>query len=306
MTQNNEVFQQQADQHQYYQPYQLAALAPNSHLAHPEIQLHQLAIPHITAPAFNEGSQYMTESMQPVLSAEYSSATAIISPIQSISEITSPGIVMTTSQTHIQDELQRKHEELQQIISRQQEELRLVSEQLQMARCGLMPPIPTMIDAAAPFTTENRSEQMCPQTNFGASSSSSRNNQLIEMENTGDSYSVGHCNFMGNQYNNTGVGNEVVSYIELTASTTPVTNLHHQQSYSESQPFSSQQHSIHSLAQFPLHQQYQHDNVQMRDMSNFGYHYRTENIVTEENQMLLSDVTDDPNLMAYSETAEMP
>lgn len=39
-------------------------------------------------------------------------------------------IVMTPAQNQIQDELQRKHEELQQLIMHQQEELRKVSEQL--------------------------------------------------------------------------------------------------------------------------------------------------------------------------------
>lgn len=37
---------------------------------------------------------------------------------------------MTPAQNQIQDELQRKHEELQQLIMHQQEELRKVSEQL--------------------------------------------------------------------------------------------------------------------------------------------------------------------------------
>nr|CAD7264252.1 unnamed protein product [Timema shepardi] len=46
---------------------------------------------------------------------------------------------ITITQTHIQDELQRKHEELQQLIVQQQEELRRVSEQLFMARYGLLP-----------------------------------------------------------------------------------------------------------------------------------------------------------------------
>lgn len=39
----------------------------------------------------------------------------------------------------IQDQLQRKQEQLQKTIVRQQEELRKVSEQLLMARCGILP-----------------------------------------------------------------------------------------------------------------------------------------------------------------------
>ncbi|XP_034935432.1 circadian locomoter output cycles protein kaput [Chelonus insularis] len=50
-------------------------------------------------------------------------------------------IVLTRTQNQIQDELQRKHEELQQLIVHQQEELRRVSEQLLIARYGTLPPL---------------------------------------------------------------------------------------------------------------------------------------------------------------------
>jgi len=39
----------------------------------------------------------------------------------------------------IQDQLQRKQEQLQKTIVKQQEELRKISEQLLMARCGILP-----------------------------------------------------------------------------------------------------------------------------------------------------------------------
>lgn len=48
---------------------------------------------------------------------------------------------MTPAQNQIQDELQRKHEELQQLIVHQQEELRRVSEQLFIARYGILSPL---------------------------------------------------------------------------------------------------------------------------------------------------------------------
>lgn len=51
------------------------------------------------------------------------------------------GLVMTPAQNQIQDELQRKHEELQQLIVHQQEELRRVSEQLLIARYGIFSPL---------------------------------------------------------------------------------------------------------------------------------------------------------------------
>jgi len=50
-------------------------------------------------------------------------------------------IVMTPVQNQLQDELQRKHEELQQLIVHQQEELRRVSEQLFIARYGILRPL---------------------------------------------------------------------------------------------------------------------------------------------------------------------
>lgn len=49
-------------------------------------------------------------------------------------------MVMTSAQNQIQEELQRKHEELQQLIVNQQEELRRVSEQLLYARYGILSP----------------------------------------------------------------------------------------------------------------------------------------------------------------------
>lgn len=46
---------------------------------------------------------------------------------------------MTSAQTQIQADLQRKHAELQAMIGQQQAELRRVSEQLLMARLGILP-----------------------------------------------------------------------------------------------------------------------------------------------------------------------
>lgn len=60
---------------------------------------------------------------------------------QTPSDILGSNVVITPAQTQIQDHLQRKHEELQQLIVHQQEELRRVSEQLLMARYGIIPTI---------------------------------------------------------------------------------------------------------------------------------------------------------------------
>ena len=57
---------------------------------------------------------------------------------------------MTTAQSQIQEQLQRKHEELQRLIMQQQEELQRVSEQLLMARYGLLSPI--HLNVTLPYT----------------------------------------------------------------------------------------------------------------------------------------------------------
>lgn len=50
-------------------------------------------------------------------------------------------VVTQSHQTQANDELQRKNEELQQLIAHQQEELRRVSEQLLIARYGIISPL---------------------------------------------------------------------------------------------------------------------------------------------------------------------
>lgn len=68
-------------------------------------------------------------------------------------------LVMTNAQMQLQDQLQRKHEQLQQHIMQQQDELRRVSEQLLMARYGLFPQILNV----APYST---AAQVQPQPLF--------------------------------------------------------------------------------------------------------------------------------------------
>uniref|UniRef100_A0A1B6CYF0 Circadian locomoter output cycles protein kaput n=1 Tax=Clastoptera arizonana TaxID=38151 RepID=A0A1B6CYF0_9HEMI len=63
-------------------------------------------------------------------------------------------LVMTSAQSQIQDQLQRKHEHLQQLIIQQQEELRRVSEQLLMARYGLLP---SLLNVSLPYTVASSS-----------------------------------------------------------------------------------------------------------------------------------------------------
>lgn len=59
--------------------------------------------------------------------------------MQPVPEILHRDAIITSTQSHIQNQLQRKHEELQQLIMKQQEELQLVSEQLHLAQRGMLP-----------------------------------------------------------------------------------------------------------------------------------------------------------------------
>ncbi|CAH0547252.1 unnamed protein product [Brassicogethes aeneus] len=84
---------------------------------------------------FLEPPQYVAAiPVQPII-ASFSSP-AVLSPLPAVdSLIMNPG----PNQNQLQADLQRKHAELQVIIGQQQQELRRVSEQLLMARLGLLP-----------------------------------------------------------------------------------------------------------------------------------------------------------------------
>jgi circadian locomoter output cycle kaput protein len=77
--------------------------------------------------------------VQPVLAAATAFPGTVITSLPPPSDLIRQPIVMTTAQSQIQEQLQRKHEELQRLIMQQQEELQRVSEQLLMARYGLSP-----------------------------------------------------------------------------------------------------------------------------------------------------------------------
>lgn len=68
-------------------------------------------------------------------------------PLQPVPELLHRDAIISSTQSHIQNQLQRKHEELQQLIMKQQEELQLVSEQLHLAQRGMLPVVSsTQID----------------------------------------------------------------------------------------------------------------------------------------------------------------
>ncbi|KAK9303321.1 hypothetical protein QLX08_004922 [Tetragonisca angustula] len=105
-----------------------------------------------------EQTPYATVNLQPVVSTGFAAPTApIISTLPTHEMLHQQGIVMTPTQNQIQDELQRKHEELQQLIVHQQEELRRVSEQLFIARYGILSPL---LNTSMPYNATNACQQM--------------------------------------------------------------------------------------------------------------------------------------------------
>ncbi|XP_068082087.1 circadian locomoter output cycles protein kaput [Anabrus simplex] len=127
---------------------QLAGHSVNSHQCAQVMNKPLLPVPpplpsqQITSPGTTflpSEQQYVAAiPVQPVLTSGFPGTTKVVTTLATPELIRQP-IVMTTAQSQIQEQLQRKHEELQQLIVQQQEELRRVSEQLLMARYGLLP-----------------------------------------------------------------------------------------------------------------------------------------------------------------------
>lgn len=154
-----------------------------------------------------------------------------------------PGVVMNTSQTQIQVQLQRKHEELEQLISKQKEELRLVREQLMMAGCGLLPSIvnvpmsfsntvnnsrsiaSTVPDMIQPHqqqlvhATQMSMQQLTPVDMPRHSGMESVESQRVDVANLGPSTSA--------------QDDEMISYMQLAP--VPVSHLHHMRIQTDNQ-----------------------------------------------------------------------
>ncbi|KYM91193.1 Circadian locomoter output cycles protein kaput [Atta colombica] len=105
---------------------------------------------------FMDPTQYATINLQSVITTEFATPAAPILSTVPTHEMLQQGIVMTSAQNQIQNELQRKHEELQQLIVHQQEELRRVSEQLFIARYGILTPL---LNAGIPYNPSNPCQQ---------------------------------------------------------------------------------------------------------------------------------------------------
>lgn len=128
---------------------------------------------------------------------------------------------MTSTQSHIQDQLQRKHEELQQLIVQQQEELRRVSEQLLMARYGLLPSI---VNVAVPCNSMSRAPSRTSQSHGNITSTSvnpSGHQSILQIDNgtSNASSQLNHCNLAIEQIDSQGNiqsnNDEMISYMEL-------------------------------------------------------------------------------------------
>ncbi|KAG4071565.1 hypothetical protein HA402_011719 [Bradysia odoriphaga] len=181
-------------------------------------------------PAFLEPPQYLAAiPVQPVLAPGITTA-AVLSPIQTTSELIHPNLLMTTSQTLMHDQLQRKHEELQALIVHQQDELRRVSEQLLMTRYGL-----PIVNVTLPFTqsitstgSDQRTESQYTQNHLTADQQ-----HLLQVEtNNSGHISPRHSVNNDSGYNtiqtvHSPSNDDMISYMQLT----PVSTVHVQHNH---------------------------------------------------------------------------
>ncbi|XP_025837680.1 circadian locomoter output cycles protein kaput [Agrilus planipennis] len=122
----------------------------------------------------NQSKSSISTFAEPTQSTTYVSANVNSQPLMenySPSTVLShiPPVEMSPAQSQLQADLQRKHAELQALIGQQQAELRRVSEQLLMARLGLLP----VQDAATdlhPQLTSNNPSQIVSHCQYGPSS----------------------------------------------------------------------------------------------------------------------------------------
>jgi len=99
----------------------------------------------LVAPTFLEPPQYLTAiPMQPVIAPFPVAPVLSPIPVQAQPDLLPDTVVMTPTQSQLQDQLQRKHDELQKLILQQQNELRIVSEQLLLSRYTYLQPMMSM------------------------------------------------------------------------------------------------------------------------------------------------------------------
>lgn len=137
---------------------------------------------------------------------------------QTTSELIHPNLIMTTTQTIMHDQLQRKHEELQALIVHQQDELRRVSEQLLMTRYGL-----PIVNVTLPFTqaiTNTSSDQRMEYSQNHLQPSDQTHLLQVETNNSGHA-SPRHNVNTDSGYNtiqtvHSPSNDDMISYMQLT------------------------------------------------------------------------------------------
>lgn len=137
---------------------------------------------------------------------------------------------MTTSQTLMHDQLQRKHEELQALIVHQQDELRRVSEQLLMTRYGL-----PIVNVTLPFTQSVATTSSDQRTDSQYSQNHLQPDQphLLQVEpNNSEHLSARHNVNNDSRYNtiqtvHSPSNDDMISYMQLT----PVSAVHVQHNH---------------------------------------------------------------------------
>ncbi|CAH1101059.1 unnamed protein product [Psylliodes chrysocephalus] len=122
-----QIPQPQSQPQQQVQPQMQAQ--PQSHLQQLPMQMQPQ---QMQSAQFLDPQQYVAAIPVQSLITNFPSA-GVLSPIQQVDNL-----VMSPAQNQLQADLQRKHAELQAMINNQQQELRRVSEQLLMARLGLL------------------------------------------------------------------------------------------------------------------------------------------------------------------------
>ncbi|KAJ8967817.1 hypothetical protein NQ314_002616 [Rhamnusium bicolor] len=122
------------------------------HLQHQPLEIQIQQPQQIEAAQFLESPQYVTSIPVQSMIANFPSP-VVLSPLQQIDNME-----MSPANSQLQADLQRKHAELQAMIGQQQQELRRVSEQILMARLGILPgsqPQPVVANVPISYQTSN-------------------------------------------------------------------------------------------------------------------------------------------------------
>lgn len=136
------------------------------------------------------------------------------------SDILHRDVVITPTQSHIQNQLQRKHEELQQLIIQQQRELQRVSEQLQLARYGILPSIgnTNLPIAIRPYTQYvNRTSYQT--INCSHPNEANQQQSAVLLDNSSDHQSIKPCESSISH-------EEVMSHGKISCTSSPQQSVH--------------------------------------------------------------------------------